>query len=94
MSMKVKEAAELVGASIRTLHHYDQTGLLTLKETTASGYRLNSEEELEKLQQNLFFREHGFSLKEIRTIIHSPSFNQQEALILQRKMLKEERWQQ
>ena len=55
MSMKVKEAAELVGASIRTLHHYDQTGLLTLKETTASGYRLNSEEELEKLQQNLFF---------------------------------------
>lgn len=91
MSMKVKEVAELVGASVRTLHHYDQIGLLTPKETTYSGYRLYSEEDLEKLQQVLFFRELDFSLKEIKTIINSPSFNQQEALILQRKMLIEKR---
>ena len=91
MSMKVKEVAELVGVSVRTLHHYDQIGLLTPKETTDSGYRLYSEEDLEKLQQILFFRELDFSLKEIKTIINSPSFNRQEALILQRKMLIEKR---
>lgn len=89
--MKVKEVAELVGVSIRTLHHYDQIGLLTPKETTNFGYRLYSEEDLEKLQQILFFRELDFSLKEIKTIINSPSFNQQEALILQRKMIIEKR---
>lgn len=91
MDMKVKEVAELVGASIRTLHHYDQIGLLTPKEITDSGYRLYSEENLETLQQILFFKELGFSLKEIKKIINSPSFNRQEALILQRKMLIEKR---
>lgn len=91
MDMKVKEVAEMVGVSIRTLHHYDQIGLLTPKETTDSGYRLYSEENLEKLQQILFFKELDFSLKEIKKIINSPSFNRQEALILQRKMLIEKR---
>ncbi|QHZ48574.1 MerR family transcriptional regulator [Bacillus sp. NSP9.1] len=91
MDMKVKEVAEMVGVSIRTLHHYDQIGLLTPKEITDSGYRLYSEENLEKLQQILFFKELDFSLKEIKRIINSPSFNRQEALILQRKMLIEKR---
>jgi DNA-binding transcriptional MerR regulator len=54
MDMKVKEVAELVGISIRTLHHYDQIGLLTPKEITDSGYRLYSEENLETLQQIFF----------------------------------------
>src|SRR5690625_2878259 len=91
MGMKVKEVAELVGVSIRALHHYDQIGLLTPKEITDSGYRLYSEDNLETLQQILFFKELGFTLKEIKKIINSPSFNQQEALILQRKMLIEKR---
>lgn len=91
MDMKVKEVAELVGVSIRTLHHYDQIGLLTPKEITDSGYRLYSEENLETLQQILFFKELGFTLKEIKKIINSPLFNRQEALILQRKMLIEKR---
>lgn len=91
MDMKVKEVAELVGVSIRTLHHYDQIGLLTPKEITDSGYRLYSEENLETLQQILFFKELEFTLKEIKKIINSPSFNRQEALILQRKMLIEKR---
>lgn len=91
MDMKVKEVAELVGISVRTLHHYDQIGLLTPKEITDSGYRLYSEENLETLQQILFFKELGFTLKEIKNIINSPSFNRQEALSLQRKMLIEKR---
>ncbi|ASB55144.1 Mercuric resistance operon regulatory protein [Bacillus velezensis] len=91
MGMKVKEVAELIGVSIQTLHHYDQIGLLTPQETTDSGYRLYSEENLEQLQQILFFKELDFSLKEIKEIINSPSFNRREALLLQKKMLIEKR---
>ncbi|EKF36092.1 MerR family transcriptional regulator [Bacillus xiamenensis] len=89
--MKVKEVAELFDISIRTLHHYDQIGLLTPKEVTDAGYRLYSEENLETLQQILFFRELGFNLKEIKKIINNPSFDKHEAFILQRKMLMEKR---
>ena len=64
--MKVKEVAELFGISIRTLHHYDKIGLLTPSEVTDNRYRLYSEENLETLQQILFFRELGFPLKEIK----------------------------
>jgi DNA-binding transcriptional MerR regulator len=89
--MKVKEVADLVGISVRTLHHYDEIGLLTPNETTESGYRLYSNENLETLQQILFFKELGFPLKKIKEIINSPSFDRQEALELHRKMLLEKR---
>ncbi len=56
MTMRVKEVADLVGISVRTLHHYDEIGLLTPDETTESGYRLYSNENLETLQQILFFK--------------------------------------
>ena len=56
MAMRVKEVADLVGISVRTLHHYDEIGLLTPDETTESGYRLYSNENLETLQQILFFK--------------------------------------
>lgn len=91
MKMKVKEVADLVGISVRTLHHYDEIGLLTPKETTNSGYRLYSDEDLETLQQILFFKELDFPLKKIKEIISSPSFDRQEALQLHRKMLLEKR---
>lgn len=56
MTMRVKEVADLVGISVRTLHHYDEIGLLTPDETTESGYRLYSNENLETLQQILFLK--------------------------------------
>jgi len=89
--MKVKEVSDLVGISVRTLHHYDEIGLLSPKETTESGYRLYSDDNLEMLQQILFFRELGFPLKQIKQIIYSPSFDRQAALEMHRKMLVDKR---
>lgn len=54
MKMKVKEVADLVGISVRTLHHYDEIGLLAPSETTEAGYRLYSDDDLEKLSKSYF----------------------------------------
>ncbi|WP_307478119.1 MerR family transcriptional regulator [Cytobacillus purgationiresistens] len=89
--MRVKEVADLVGISVRTLHHYDEIGLLAPEETTESGYRIYSDNNLETLQQILFFKELGFPLKKIKNIINSPEFDRQEALALHKKMLLEKR---
>lgn len=89
--MKVKEVADLVGISVRTLHYYDEIGLLKPEETTESGYRIYSEKSLETLQQILFFKELGFPLKRIKDIINSPSYDRQAALEAQHKMLLERR---
>ncbi|HET7579118.1 MAG TPA: MerR family transcriptional regulator [Bacillales bacterium] len=88
---KVKELADLAGISVRTLHHYDEIKLLTPEKTNEAGYRLYSEENLEELQQILFFKELGFPLRKIKTILESPSFDRREALALHRKMLLEKR---
>lgn len=93
IQMKVKEVANLTGVSVRTLHYYDEIGLLVPENTTESGYRLYSKGNLETLQQILFFKELGFSLKKIKEIINNPSFDRQKALILQRNMLIEKRCQ-
>ncbi|PID04487.1 MULTISPECIES: MerR family transcriptional regulator [unclassified Sporosarcina] len=91
MKMKIKQVAELVGISVRTLHHYDEIGLLTPEETTDAGYRYYSEQNLETLQQILFFKELDFPLKEIKEILSDPSFDRQQALQLHRKLLLEKR---
>ncbi|MGW7163130.1 MerR family transcriptional regulator [Paenibacillus taichungensis] len=91
MAMKVKEVAELVGISVRTLHHYDEIGLLTPDEVTSAGYRLYSDANLEMLQQIIFFKELDFSLKDIKEIINNPSFDREEALNMHRRILLEKR---
>lgn len=91
--MKVKEIAELAGISVRTLHHYDEIGLLSPAATTDVGYRIYSEQDLETLQQILFFRELGFPLKKIKEILHDPSFDREEALEMQHRMLLEKQKQ-
>lgn len=67
--MKVKEVSQLTGVSVRTLHHYDDIGLLTPNCTTEAGYRLYSDDNLATLQQILFFRELGFSLKKSKNCL-------------------------
>jgi len=89
--MKVKEVADLVGISVRTLHHYDEIGLLAPDQMTNSGYRVYSDQNLETLQQILLFRELGLPLKEIKEWIQNPSFDRLEALRLHRSNMLERR---
>ncbi|MCK6078029.1 MerR family transcriptional regulator [Paenibacillus silvae] len=91
MAMKVKEVSELASISVRTLHHYDEIGLLVPDEITAAGYRMYSDANLERLQQILFFKELGFSLKEIKNIIDDPTFSAEEALHMHKLILLEKR---
>ena len=91
--MNVKQVSQLVGVSVRTLHHYDEIGLLVPDHTTETGYRQYSEDNLQTLQHILFFKELGFSLKEIRSILQSPDFNTFEALHLQLRSLRAKRAQ-
>ena len=86
--MTVNAVSKLTGVSVRTLHYYDEIGLLCPAVTTDAGYRLYDEESLERLQQILLFRELEFPLKEIQTILESPAFDKQKALSDQIRLLK------
>ena len=85
--MTVKEIAKLTGISARTLHYYDEIGLFEPTEKSEAGYRLYDEKALETLQQILFFREFDIPLKDIKTVIKNPSFDRNQILQMQRKML-------
>lgn len=91
MDYKVKEVAELVGVSVRTLHHYHAIGLLTPSKATPSGYRLYNDSDLDRLQQILFFKELEFNLNEIKEIIDSPNFDKGDALRNHKKLLLEKK---
>lgn len=91
MTYKVKEVADMVGVSVRTLHHYDQIGLLQPESINPAGYRLYSDDDLEKLQQILFFKEIDFSLQEIKTILTSPDFDRERALRAHKDLLIEKK---
>ena len=87
----VKETAALTGVSVRTLHHYDEIGLLKPAKVTESGYRLYDETCLQRLQAILLFRELQFPLKEIRKILDASDFDPREALEQQIRMLELQR---
>ena len=83
----VKEISELTGISVRTLHYYDEIGLLKPTEKSDAGYRLYDDKALETLQQILFFREFDIPLKEIKAVMENPSLDTKQILQMQRKML-------
>jgi DNA-binding transcriptional MerR regulator len=91
MSYKVKEVSKLVSVSVRTLHHYDEIGLLNPEFVTTAGYRLYSDTDLERLQQILFFKELDFTLQEIKDILDSPGFDREKALSAHRNLLVEKK---
>ena len=85
--MTVNEVSKLTGISVRTLHYYDEIGLLRPSKVQESGYRLYDEANLKRLQQIMLFRELEFPLKEIKGIIDNPDFNREQALDDQIKLL-------
>ena len=84
----VQQVSRLTGVSVRTLHHYDNIGLLKPTQVTEAGYRLYDDEALQKLQTILFFRELEFPLKQIKEFLDNPRFNPQEALADQIRLLE------
>lgn len=80
MAYTVNKLAKLSGVSARTLHHYDDIGLLKPAYYGENNYRYYEEEQLLTLQQILFYRELGFRLDDIQKIISSHDFNKVKAL--------------
>ena len=72
----VSQVARMAGITIRTLHHYDQIGILKPADRTEAGYRLYGEPELLRLQQILFFKELELPLDEVCQILDDPGFDQ------------------
>ena len=89
--MKISEVAKLSGVTVRTLHYYDEIGLLKPNKITEAGYRLYSNEDLETLQQILFFRELDFQLNEIKEIMMNPNYDKNKALNKHKELLIEKR---
>ena len=88
MKLQIKEFAELTGVSVRTLHYYDEIGLLKPSYVDEqNGYRFYDETSLERMQEILFYRELDFSLKSIAEILASPNYDKQKALAEQRRLL-------
>lgn len=87
--LTVGQVAKLAGVSVRTLHHYDELGLLCPSQRSDGGYRLYGDEELQRLQQILFFKELAFPLEEIARLMKDPAFDLHAALMLQRRLLEE-----
>lgn len=91
MLYPVKKLARLAGVSVRTLHLYDELGLLKPHSRTAAGYRLYGEQELLRLQQILLYRELDVPLQQIAAILDDPEFDIVKALREHKKALQEKR---
>jgi len=88
MNMHIKEFAELTGVSVRTLHYYDEVGLLKPSFVDKqNGYRYYNDDSIIKMQEILFYRELDFPLKEIRLILSSPDHDKKTALKEQKNLL-------
>ncbi len=93
MEYTVQKLSKMAGVSTRTLRYYDEIGLLKPARISQSGYRIYGENEINKLQQILFYRELDVSLDQIKEIITSRSFNETLALKEHHKRLLEKREQ-
>jgi MerR family transcriptional regulator, thiopeptide resistance regulator len=87
VSYSVGQVANLAGVSVRTLHHYHQIGLLVPSGQSRAGYRRYSAEDLERLQRVLFYRELGFPLEQIVTLLDDPTIDAQAHLRRQHDLL-------
>lgn len=85
----VGKVADLAGVTVRTLHHYEQIGLLEPEQRSRSGYRHYSTADLDRLHHILFYRELGFSLPDIASILDNPQADSTNHLRRQRRLLQE-----
>jgi DNA-binding transcriptional MerR regulator len=83
----VGDVASLAGVSVRTLHHYDETGLLVPSHRTHAGYRRYTRRDLDRLQEVLVYRRLGFALKQIAVLLDDPGHDRHSALLRQRDLL-------
>lgn len=87
MQYNINQLAKIAEVSVRTLHHYDDIGLLTSSRNTRNQYRIYEEKDLLKLQQILFFRELDFKLEDIKKILENPKFDIANALNDHKQMI-------
>ncbi len=90
----VKQLADMARVSVRTLHHYDEIGLLTPAWLGNNGYRYYEQPQLYRLQQVMLYREFGLSLDEIKTVLDAPGFDVAAALRSHRMRLADRLEQQ
>ena len=88
-AMTVREFARQAGVTVRTLHFYDQKGLLQPAQRAANGYRLYQQEDLLRLQQILTLKMVGLSLAEIGHVLNDPKFDLQRSLEMQMTAIEE-----
>jgi DNA-binding transcriptional MerR regulator len=86
---RVGDIAKLIGVSVRTLHHYDQIGLLRPSDRSESGHRLYTDDDLLRLQQILTLRSLGFPLKQIQEVLARPNFDVAASLRIHRVGVRE-----
>jgi DNA-binding transcriptional MerR regulator len=89
--LTVGRVAELAGVSIRTLHHYDEIGLLRPSARTVAGYRAYSADDVERLREVLAYRRLGFGLREIADLVDDPATDAVAHLRRLRGLLLEQR---
>ncbi|MFI9151157.1 MerR family transcriptional regulator [Streptomyces sp. NPDC053367] len=87
MSYSVGQVAGFAGVTVRTLHHYDDIGLLVPSERSHAGHRRYSDADLDRLQQILFYRELGFPLEEVAALLDDPDADPREHLRRQHELL-------
>ncbi|HBP38321.1 MAG TPA: MerR family transcriptional regulator [Clostridiales bacterium] len=75
MEYSINKLAKLAGISVRTLHYYDEIELLAPKRISSNGYRVYGPQEIDRLQQILFYRELGVPLDEIKRLIGSKNYD-------------------
>ncbi len=93
MEYTVQKLAKLAGVSSRTLRYYDEIDLLKPARVNSSGYRIYGQQEVNRLQQILFYRELGVNLSDIQKIMMDPSFDEAHALRKHKEKLLEKRKQ-
>lgn len=88
MRFSIGQAARMLDVSVRTLRHYDEIGLVKPTQVGENGYRYYDREAMALLQQVLFYRELGLSLKDIAPLLQAPETERRRALESHRQLLE------